>query len=85
MKRINTLAPILLVCISFTASAKGIETKEEAEAFLDKYCIALVNEIAKAVKRQDELSSKNEWQKVGEQGVYIAGVADVYSKLCVGK
>ena len=68
----------------FTAqvSANEISTKKEADEFLGNYCIALVNEIAKAVKRQDAHSKKQEWQQVGEQGAYIAGVADVYSKLC---
>jgi len=74
-----TLAVFLF---TFQASATEIETKAQADAFLEKYCVALINEVAKAVKRQEAHSAKNEWQEVMEQGAYIAGVADVYSKLC---
>ena len=83
MKKLKFLALALLFSASVPSLSKEIETKEQADAFLDKYCIALINEIAKAVKRQGDLSAKNEWQEVGEQGAYIAGVAKVYNNLCV--
>jgi hypothetical protein len=73
---------IAIILFTAQAFATEIETQAQADAFLDNYCIALINEVAKAVKRQDAHSVKNEWQQVGEQGTYIAGVADVYSKLC---
>ena len=78
----KTFFAIAILLFTAQVSATEIKTNEQADAFLDKYCIALINEVAKAVKRQDAHSAKNEWQQVGEQGAYIAGVADVYSKLC---
>ncbi|MCX2983111.1 hypothetical protein EYC98_19795 [Halieaceae bacterium IMCC14734] len=79
----NVLLALIIVLTTNHALAAEIESKADADAFLAKYCVALINEIAEAVKRQEDHSKKNEWQQVGEQGAYIAGVADVYSKLCV--
>lgn len=83
MKKIILAVAIFLFALQ--SSATEIETKAQADAFLEAYCIALINEVAKAVKRQDAHSAKNEWPQVIEQGAYIGGVADVYSKLCVSR
>ncbi|MEM8562991.1 MAG: hypothetical protein AAGF57_12185 [Pseudomonadota bacterium] len=78
----RVMSVIAIMLFTARVVATEIDSAEQADAFLDQYCVALVNEIAKAVKRQESYSAKDEWQKVGEQGAYIAGVADVYSKLC---
>ena len=72
---------ILLVAFTCNASAE-ITTKEQADKFLDQYCIALVNEIEKAVDKQKVLASKEDWESFMETGAWIGGIADVYSKLC---
>ena len=59
-----------------------VETKQAADAFLAKYCIELVNTIEVQYEDQKDLASKEKWKEFFEKGVLIAGIADVYSKLC---
>ena len=59
-----------------------VETKQEADAFLAKYCIELVNTIEGQYEDQKELVAKGKWKEFFEKGAIIAGIADVYSKLC---
>ncbi len=66
---------------AFNAHAE-IKTKEQADKFLDGYCIALVNEIEKAVEKQKIQAKKEDWEDFMKTGAWISGVADVYAKLC---
>lgn len=78
---------IPLVCamalgLGASAHSQEITTEEQAEQFLKQYCVALVNEISKAVNLQTKHAAKKDWDKFMEQGDWIAGVADVYGNLC---
>ena len=59
-----------------------ITTKEQADKFLHGYCIALVNEIEKAFEKQKDLSKASQWDEFMKQGAWIAGLSDIYNKLC---
>jgi len=72
---------IVFLTATFNVNAE-ITTKEQADKFLDKYCIALVNEIEKAVEKQKQQAAKEDWQEFFKTGGWIDGVAGVYSKLC---
>lgn len=80
--RHNLLAALLVLALSPSASAAEITTKEQADAFLENYCIALVNQVAEASKRQAALAAREDWEGFVEQGAYIAGIAEVYNNLC---
>ncbi len=66
---------------TFSAQAE-IKTKEQADKFLNGYCIALVNEIEKAAEKQKNQAEKEDWIRFTETGTWISGIADVYNKLC---
>ena len=63
-------------------SQAKIKTKVEADNFLDKYCIEIVNAIKEAYETQIISIKNNDLKKFGEQGLWIGGLSDVYSKLC---
>ena len=73
----------LIITVLFTnhALAKA-ETKQEADAFLAKYCIELGNVIEGTYKEQVKLAKNENWYKFEKMGAIIGSVADVYSKLC---
>ena len=72
---------LLLSTSQLNVNAK-INNKEEAEKFLDNYCIEIVNSIKDAYELQIKSVSNQDWKTFGEQGGWIGGLADVYSKLC---
>ncbi|MEM8942191.1 MAG: hypothetical protein AAGC91_08540 [Pseudomonadota bacterium] len=82
MKSVHLLVCALTLAVSASAKAQEITTAAEAQDFLDDYCVALVNEISKAVDRQKGHAEREEWDKFMEQGAWIAGVSDVYGNLC---
>ena len=75
------VAFIITVLCAGHAFAK-VETKQEADAFLAKYCIELVRAIEDQYEDQKLLAAKEKWKEFFEKGAFIAGTADVYSKLC---
>ena len=64
-----------------TSQAK-IKTKLESDNFLNEYCIEIVNAIKEAYETQIIAIKNNDLKKFGEQGLWIGGLSDVYSKLC---
>ena len=66
---------------SITSEAK-LKTKVEADNFLNEYCIEIVNAIKDAYETQIISIKNNDFKKFGEQGLWIGGLSDVYSKLC---
>ena len=81
--KFNNIFKIFLITIllSNPAIAK-IETKSQADKFLNNYCIEIVNSIETLYEDQKNLISKNEWKGFFEKGTLITTLADVYSKLC---
>tara|TARA_Y100001968_G_C19440452_1_gene762250 strand:- start:2433 stop:2699 length:267 start_codon:yes stop_codon:yes gene_type:complete len=71
----------LFTISSFSAYAE-INNREEANQFLDNYCIEIVSAIKDAYEVQIESVSNQDWKTFGEKGRWIGGLADVYSKLC---
>ena len=76
-----------LLIIIFTLNINNplfskIESRKEAEKFLDKYCIELVSNIKKSYERQLEAVKKSDYETFGREGKWIVGLSDVYSKLC---
>ena len=67
--------------LSLESQAK-IKTKVEADNFLNQYCIEIVNAIKEAYETQIISIKNNDLKKFGEQGLWIGGLSDVYSKLC---
>ena len=67
--------------LSLESQAK-IKTKIEADNFLNQYCIEIVNAIKEAYETQIISIKNNDLKKFVEQGLWIGGFSDVYSKLC---
>ena len=59
-----------------------LKNKEDANKFLDEYCIEIVNAIKEAYEKQIIAIENKDLRKFGEQGNWIGGLSDVYSKLC---
>ena len=49
---------------------------------MNEYCIEIVNAIKEAYETQIIAIKNNDLKKFGEQGLWIGGLSDVYSKLC---
>lgn len=81
MKTLTALLGAFALLFSIAAQSQEIKTEAEAEAFLQQYCVSLINEIAKAVELQEEYAAGEEWDKFMEQSAWISGVADVYGNL----
>tara|TARA_B100000579_G_C22504547_1_gene698548 strand:+ start:446 stop:700 length:255 start_codon:yes stop_codon:yes gene_type:complete len=78
----NILLFLLLLSSSHLNVNAKINNKEEAEKFLDNYCIVIVSSIKEAYELQIKSVSNQDWKTFGEKGRWIGGLADVYSKLC---
>ena len=59
-----------------------IKTKDDADSFLNTYCIKVVNEIEKSYLRQLKAVNSSDWEAFGKEGAWIGGLSDIYSKLC---
>ncbi len=81
IKKNILLLLILFWTSSLNANAK-INSNEEAEKFLNNYCIEIVSAIKDAYETQLEAVSNQDWKTFGEKGRWIGSLADVYSKLC---
>ena len=75
------LALFFSIAFALNANAK-INTKEEADNFLENYCIEIVSAIKDAYEIQIESASSQDWKTFGDKGRWIGGLADVYSKIC---
>ena len=58
------------------------KTRVESDNFLNEYCIEIVNAIKEAYETQIVSVKNNDLKKFGEQGRWIGGLSDIYSKLC---
>ena len=82
MKTLTALLGASALIFTIATQSQEIKTEAEAEAFLQEYCVSLINEIAKAVELQKGYAAREEWDEFMEQSAWIAGVADVYGNLC---
>ena len=76
------LALFLLSNDFLNTSHARIKTQEDSDRFLNKYCLEIVNAIKEAYENQIISIENNDLKKFGEQGLWIGGLSDVYSKLC---
>ena len=75
---------LILISNEFLLKSQAkIKTKLEADNFLNEYCIVIVNAIKEAYETQIISIKNNELGKFREQGLWIGGLSDVYSKLCI--
>ena len=74
---------LILISNEFLLKSQAkIKTKLEADNFLNEYCIEIVNAIKEAYETQIIALEDNDLKKFGEQGHWIGGLSDIYSKLC---
>ncbi len=73
---------ILLINQFLNTSQAKIKTRVESDNFLNEYCIEIVNAIKEAYETQIISVKNNDFKKFGEQGRWIGGLSDIYSKLC---
>ena len=73
-----TLFPLL-----FTSSASAeITTKKQADEFIEKYCISLVNNLAKNLKRAEEITDEDEIFELIATSAETQQVIETYIRLC---
>ncbi|MBO8204264.1 hypothetical protein [Prochlorococcus marinus] len=79
----NFLFYFFFLTLAFTAPIfSEIKTKEDADSFLNTYCIRIVNEIEKSYLRQLKAANSSDWETFGKEGAWIGGLSDIYTKLC---
>ena len=78
----------IISCIFFSQlnipiyASSEFKTKEEADKFLNSYCIDLVNFTKDVVKRQEELAKEEKWREFFEHGGMIQGASQIYANFC---
>ena len=78
----------ILSCILFAQlnipiyASSEFKTKEEADKFLNAYCIDLVSFTKDVVKRQEELAKEEKWREIFEHGGMIQGASQIYANFC---
>ena len=83
LKKTFLMVSLILISNNMMLSANArLKNKEDANKFLDEYCIEIVNAIKEAYEKQIIAIENKDLRKFGEQGLWIQGLSDVYSKLC---
>ena len=77
----KTFFCIFLLLISCNAHAE-IETKDQADDFLDQYCINLVNALEKAAKKQKTLAGNTKSSNFYKQADNLITISELYKNLC---
>jgi len=74
--------PLLLAVLGVSHAYAEIKTRQDADAFLNKYCIELVKAIEVQYEEQKVLVVEKKWREFFEKGGLISGMAKIYSNLC---
>ena len=83
LKIVIPIFSIILLSNQFFLTSKAkIRTRDQSDNFLNEYCIEIVNAIKEAYETQIIALEDNDLKKFGEQGHWIRGLSDIYSKLC---
>ena len=83
LKIVVPIFSIILLSNQFLLTSKAkIRTRDQSDNFLNEYCIEIVNAIKEAYETQIIALEDNDLKKFGEQGHWIGGLSDIYSKLC---
>ena len=82
--RVLVIAMVLsLVAVLGASHAYAeIKTQQDADAFLNKYCVELVSAIEGQYEEQKVLAAEQKWQEFFKRGALIGGIAEIYSNLC---
>ena len=59
-----------------------IKTQQDADSFLNKYCVELVSAIEGQYEEQKVLAAEQKWPEFFKRGSLIGGIAEIYSNLC---
>ena len=81
-KKYFIIATFLILILSADHSRAEIQTKQDADAFLESYCIELVSSIKGLYEEQKILVAEEKWKEFFEKGALISAIANIYSKLC---
>ena len=73
---------LFLASLSSNYAYAEIKTRQDADVFLNKYCIELVKAIEVQYEKQKVLAAKERWEALLAKGRFISGIATVYSNLC---
>jgi len=85
MKTPNAIVTGLTLMVSVLGASHvyaEVKTQQDADAFLNKYCVELVSAIEDQYEEQKVLAVEEKWQEFFEKSALIAGIAEVYSNLC---
>tara|TARA_B100002051_G_C16486678_1_gene510762 strand:- start:371 stop:622 length:252 start_codon:yes stop_codon:yes gene_type:complete len=72
---------VIYIFLSSVSSAK-INSKKDADEFIQNYCIEIVATIEHSYSEQKLLAKQNKWAEFEKKSIFILGLADLYSKLC---
>ena len=82
-KKAFLIVSILLIYSDLILSTNAkLKNKDDANKFLNEYCIEIVNAIKEAYETQVIAIEEKDLKKFSEQALWIGGLSDVYSKLC---
>ena len=76
------IAAFVMLILSASHAHADIQTKQDADAFLDFYCIELVKAVQGLYEEQKVLAAEAKRKEFFKKGSYIGGIANIYSKLC---
>ena len=82
MRKLVMVGAFVALVLGANHAHAEIQTKQAADAFLDNYCIELVNAIKDLYEEQKILAAQARWHEFLEKGKYIGDIAEIYSKLC---
>jgi len=85
MKKLHAILiglAILVVALGNSNSYAEVKTQQDADAFLNKYCVELISAIENQYEEQKVLAAEQKWQEFFERGAVISGIAEIYSSLC---
>ena len=82
LSAIGIALPLFLASLSSNYAYAEIRTRQDADAFLNKYCIELVKTIEVQYGKQKVLAAEKRWEALLAKGRVISSIAKIYSNLC---
>ena len=83
MKKIIIFSFLLLLQLNNPIFAtQKFKTKDEADKYLDSYCLDLVSFTKEVVNKQEELAKEEKWREFIEHGALVQGASQIYSNFC---
>ena len=83
MKKIIIFSFLLLLQLNNPIFAtQKFKTKDEADKYLNSYCLDLVSFTKEVVNKQEELAKEEKWREFIEHGTLVQGASQIYSNFC---